>query len=108
MLDGTVPVNEEDVATSGTLEIEGLDLSRVDRNPDRNCYTLSDGSCVSTSACMHSEWIYTVYAFGGSIPSHAYRVGNYSSRRMAEDKAKLYKGVITRSEIIGDFRNWEG
>ncbi len=104
MPDGTVPVNEEEhpaegcecPVTSGTSETEGSLAEEVRRKTER------------LVAVFEQKYIYTVYAFGGTIPINAYQVAKTISRRLAEDKAKLYKGVITRSEIIGDFRNWEG
>ena len=40
---------EQDMSTRPTIKLE---LKPIE--PDRNCYTLSDGSCVSTRKCMHT------------------------------------------------------
>lgn len=99
-----------DDATSAT---SGDD--RRDMHPDRNCYTLPDGDCVSTSACMHSAtsgangipgyretYVYTVWMEDpkqNSIFAYCRTV----DRSKAYEVAGLIKGMVTREPVIADF-----
>lgn len=74
MSDGTAPVSTEDVATSGTLS-----------NP------------------FAPPYLYSVYSFG-ETSGYGYCVTTTENRTVANEQARKYRGVVTRQEIIGDFR----
>lgn len=94
-------MNQAEGATSATS-----DDDRRDMHPDRNCYTLPDGSCVSTSACMHSVYVYTVWCVD-DVQARVYAYHRSLSDKSAREVAELISGVVTREEVIGDFRKRE-
>lgn len=120
MSDGTVPVQKEEDATSGTPDNRQAELdvmqARVDYEravadaaehyPSVDSVTDEEITVPFGGKPFPAEYVYTVYSFGEQS-GNGYNVMASTNRTEANEYARKYRGVVTQQEIISDFRHRE-
>lgn len=90
MSDGTVPVNEEDAATSAT--------------PDNSASPFVAQIRATTRAMMRELNLYSMWTAWVVVGNKAFKYSSHLDRSEAYRVAESFGGVVTETPLVADYR----